>query len=384
MIRKEDWDRIRPWVIYAVICCLLGLIIVKFDFIAAFIKKILKLFTPLIYGLITAFILNIPMKQIEKLIIKYFPRLEGKKTLRFLSIFLSVILVLAIIVGIVVLLAPQIYESISGLISNMSMILSNIESYINELLIDLNIDYQVKFDTIFTIPWRDFFNNIETYFNTYVNQILKNAKAFSGTMGNVFLGFMMSFYLLSGKESFILGSKKLLYALLGSNLSKRVLRVTDLANNIFEHFISGQLIEMFILAGIFYIGLSIFRMPYAILISLLTGISGIIPIIGAVMAMIFGAILILGYTMSIVQVIIFIVLYQCLQQFENNVIYPRVVGSSVGLPGIFVLLAIVIFGDLFGAIGMIVAVPSMAVIYALITEFVDHRVEKLTEFKDET
>ncbi|MBR3840491.1 MAG: AI-2E family transporter [Erysipelotrichales bacterium] len=384
MVKKEDWSIIRPWVLFACICCALGVIVIKFDHIFMFIARFIGLLTPLFYALVIAFIINIPMKHIERKIVEYFPRIEGKKYLRAISIVSSFILVITIVSVIVMLLAPQIYDSIGGLVVNISGIIDNVEDFFNGLLTSAGIDYQITLDTIFSMPWEDLFNNIQAYINTFINQFIKNARGFSGTIGNLFVGFMLSLYLLSGKEGFLVGLKKALYAVFGTKLSKQILRIGRLSNDIFEHFISGQLIEMFILAGIFYIGLSIFRIPYALLISVITGISGIIPIFGAIVAMTFGCILVLGYTMKISQVVLFIILFQVIQQFENNVIYPRVVGSSVGLPGIFVLMSIIVFGDLFGAVGMIIAVPSMAVIYSLASEFVNERLAAMPELTDET
>ena len=384
MVKKEDWSIIRPWVLFACICCALGVIVIKFDHIFMFIARFIGLLTPLFYALVIVFIINIPMKHIERKIVEYFPRIEGKKYLRAISIVSSFILVITIVSVIVMLLAPQIYDSIGGLVVNISGIIDNVEDFFNGLLTSAGIDYQITLDTIFSMPWEDLFNNIQAYINTFINQFIKNARGFSGTIGNLFVGFMLSLYLLSGKEGFLVGLKKALYAVFGTKLSKQILRIGRLSNDIFEHFISGQLIEMFILAGIFYIGLSIFRIPYALLISVITGISGIIPIFGAIVAMTFGCILVLGYTMKISQVVLFIILFQVIQQFENNVIYPRVVGSSVGLPGIFVLMSIIVFGDLFGAVGMIIAVPSMAVIYSLASEFVNERVAAMPELTDET
>ena len=382
MIKKDDWNIIRPWILFASICCALVIIVIKFDYIVTFVARFIGLLTPLFYALVIAFIINIPMKQIEKKIIEYFPRMEEKKYLRIISICSAFVLVVMIISVVVMLLAPQIYASMSGLIENMSGIIDNIEAFFNDLLHNAGIDYKVTLDTLFTIPWEDIFSNLQAYLNTLINGLVKNAKGVSGTIGNLFVGFMLSLYLLSGKEKFITGAKKVLLAVLGTSLSKQVLRIVKLSNDIFENFISGQLIEMFILAGIFYIGLSIFSIPYALLIAVITGISGIIPIFGAIVAMSFGCVLVLGYTMKVSQVILFIVLFQVIQQFENNVIYPRVVGSSVGLPGIFVLMSIIIFGDLFGAVGMIIAVPSTAVIYTLFSEFVNDRIATIPEIKE--
>lgn len=375
MINKKDWETIRPWTILALICFALLVVLMKFDNIVSFVRMFLALLKPLFYGIVIAFVLNVPMKLIEKNLIKYFPKLEGKGYLRLISILLSLILVIVIISTVIGLLAPQLYSTISQLLVSLPSYIDNIETMLNQIFEALKIDYKVSFDTILAIPLNEIINAVSVYFNTYANVLIENAVSLTGFLGNLFLGFMLSFYLLSGKENIIKGLKNFTIAVFGDKGSVYLIKVAVLVNKIFEQFISGQLVEMVILASIFYIGLSLFNMPYALLISILTGISGIIPIIGAMMAMIFGSILILG-SKSLEWVIGFIALFQVLQQFENNFVYPKVVGESVGLPGIFVLLSIIIFGDLFGAVGMIIAVPSMAVIYALVSEFVLNRINK--------
>ena len=377
MFKKEDFDTIRPWVLFVLVCTVLGLALMKWDNIIHILKSIVNLLTPLYYGMAFAFIINIPMKKIEKFILEHYPNLKKHNTARAISLVSAVLIIVLIISGIVVLLAPRFYNAVFQLIGNITKYLDNIEEVTNTLLSRFDIEYQVSFDTIFNKPTDEFLSTIVNYLTTNYDMFVKNAKNFSGVLGDIGLGIMLSFYILTGKENFKVNGERFIKAVFGEYISSQMLRIGHLTVDIFERFIGGQLVEMFILGFIFFVGLSIFRIPNALLISVVTGISGIIPIIGAFMSMAFGCILVLG-SKDLMWVIGFIILYQMLQQFENNFIYPRVVGGQVGIPGIFVLLSIIIFGSLFGALGMIVAVPSMAVIYSLISEFVDKRVPKET------
>ena len=153
------------------------------------------------------------------------------------------------------------------------------------------------------------------------------------------------------------------------------------ANDIFSGFIGGQLVEAVILGILCYIGMLLFKFPFPELISAIVAITSIVPMFGAMFGMAFGCLLILA--INPIQVILFIIYFQVLQQFEGNVIYPRVVGGSVGISGIYVLLSLVIFGGLFGLIGMIMAVPVTALIYALVSEFVNYRLLAKNLYVDE-
>lgn len=376
MFDKKNWKIIEPWFYLMCYGFIFLLFVMKFDTVYSFVTHFFSILTPLYIGLGIAFVLNVPMKRIEGFIIKKFPSIS-KSVVRSISIILSIVLAILVFVIAVVSIVPELVNSLVTLVSNVETYITNIVRFINTLLGQFNVDYRVDLNALTVVTLDQYMNEILTSLqamaNAFGTTLLTNVKDFTSTLGNVFMGFMLSIYLLGGKETFLSQAKKVVIAVFGLKNSRKVLDVANKANDIFESFVGGQLVEMVVLALIFYVGLTIFRMPYALLISVITGISGIIPILGAMMSMVFGCILILG--INPVQVIWFIILYQTLQQFENNVVYPRVVGKSVGLSGIWVLLSIIVFGDLLGALGMILAVPIMAVIYSLVSEFVNNRVE---------
>ncbi|MBR3694339.1 MAG: AI-2E family transporter [Erysipelotrichales bacterium] len=381
MINKKTWKIIEPWVYLIAIAFLFLLLVLKFDNVYLFVIRILKIFTPLYYGLGIAFVLNVPMKTMEEFIYKKYPNIKYKRFIRPLTILVSILLVLVIVSIAAILIVPQLTNSIITLLSNLEGYIQNIITYINTILESFGSENRIYLEEFSKLPWDQYIDQVLTNFeamvNAYGDTVLHNVKGFTSTLGNIFMGVMLSLYLLSGKEQFIAQAKRTCLAVFGPSSSAQILRVAHNANEIFGNFIGGQLVEMLVLGTLFYIGLTLFNMPYALLISVITGISGIIPILGAMIAMAFGFVVILA--ISPMKAIWFIVLFQCLQQFENNVIYPKVVGKSVGLQGIWVLLAIILFGDLFGAMGMIVAVPSMAVLYGLVGEFVADRIQMFHE-----
>lgn len=378
-MNKRIWKIIEPWVYLIAIGLALLLVVLRFDVVWDLLVRMFKMLTPLYYGFGIAFVLNVPMKKIETMYYTKFPNTKKKGYVRSLAILLSIVLAIVIISVVVVSIAPQIVTSVITLLTNAQTYVNNIIAFVNTVFEQLHLEYRFDIDSLSLLPWNEYMEqilkNLQAMMNTYGNAIVSNVKGFTITLGNFFMGFMLSIYLLGGKEKFIAQAKKLVVAIFGLKHSQRILRIATMANETFENFISGQLVEMMVLSIIFYIGLSLFNMPYALLIAVITGISGIIPILGATMAMVFGAILILG--INPIKAVWFIILYQVIQQFENNVVYPRIVGKSVGIDGIWVLLAIIIFGDLFGAVGMILAVPSMAVIYSLVSELVEERIKYL-------
>ena len=217
-------------------------------------------------------------------------------------------------------------------------------------------------------------NNVLSSLSTAGISAIDIITNFTVQLGFWFMGFMLSIYLLASKETFIRQSKKLIAAVFDYDTTTIILRVMKKANEIFTNFVGGQLIEALIIGGLIYIALLIFKMPYAILIAALVAIMALVPVLGATLACVIGFILV--FSVSPIKAIWFVIIYQVIQQAENTIIYPKVVGKSVGLPGIWTLLSIVVFGGLFGVLGMLLAVPTTACIYTFGSEIVNSRLKK--------
>ena len=200
------------------------------------------------------------------------------------------------------------------------------------------------------------------------------AAAILGIASNIF-----AVYMLLSKEKLLLTAKKVFYAHLNKDTADHIVSIFKHANKVFRSFVGGQITEAFILGILCYIGMLIFRMPYAPLISVIMGVSSLVPVIGPIVGTIPSAILIL--LESPIVALWFVIYIIVLQQVEGNVIYPRVVGSAIGISGFWVLLAVTVGGGLFGVLGILIGVPLMAVIYTLYGEFVNKKIAEKGEIK---
>ena len=373
MLKKEE---MRKWITLIIIAVFSYWFATNIDLILNILTKLVTALKPFILGLITAFILNIPMTKIENILNKVIKNDKGK--VRIISIVISLVIFISIIGFVLLLLIPEIIESIENLIKIAPSIINDIETWTINLLDkypDLQVEIQKIFDKV----------NLDTIVPSTLNYIVNGTISLltnlvSGII-TTFTAVVFSIYILSQKEYIIEGTKKLMNAYLPSKIQKRTIEIGRLSNQTFSKFISGQCVEAIILGSIFFVVLSILRFPYALIISVLTTITALIPIFGAMIAMAVGAVLIA--IESPLQAAIFIVIFQVIQQIEGNFIYPKVVGKSVGLSPMWTLFAITIGGSLFGIIGMLTFLPIASICYALLKDDVSKKIEeKLLDTKN--
>lgn len=354
---------------------ILVLILMHFSDIWQTFIKFVGLLSPLFYGVVIAFVLNVPMNIIEHWLIE---QSKGeKKWHRAIAILLTIVLTIVIIFILSSVIFPQVIENIMTLASNIRIYLNNLVGLVNDLLKSLHLDRFVQLDNLFDMPLNDMISSIAEWFSKTAPEFFGNTLnatiSIASGVANVFMAFILSLYLLASKEKYVTQYRKVCVALCSKKVYERIFYIMDKVNVTFTNFISGQLLEACILGGIFYVAMLLLRIPYALLISCCIAVTSIVPIFGAMIGMCFGFILILA--INPIQSIIFFVVFQLIQQFEGNVIYPRVVGNSVGLPGIWVLLSILVFGGMYGLMGMLMAVPTTAVIYTLIRESINARLD---------
>ena len=373
MLKKEE---MRKWITLIIIAVFSYWFATNIDLILSILTKLVTALKPFILGLITAFILNIPMTKIENILNKLIKNDKGK--VRIISIVISLVIFISIIGFVLLLLIPEIIESIENLIKIAPSIINDIETWTINLLDkypDLQLEIQKIFDKV----------NLDTIVPSTLNYIVNGTITFltnlvSGII-TTFTAIVFSIYILSQKEYIIEGTKKLMNAYLPAKIQTRTIEIGRLSNQTFSKFISGQCVEAIILGTIFFVVLSILRFPYALIISVLTTITALIPIFGAMIAMAVGAVLIA--IESPLQAAIFIVIFQVIQQIEGNFIYPKVVGKSVGLSPMWTLFAITIGGSLFGIIGMLTFLPIASICYALLKDDVSKKIEeKLLDTKN--
>ena len=344
---------------------------------SAFFKSAMQLFNPFLVGGCLAFILNVPMRAIEKQL----RRISWMRGHRPIAIFLTLLLLVMIVVLVFNMLIPQLKETVMTLGQQLPGFLERTEAMIRKALEDNpdmlqwvmeNTDFQ-HYD------WASIAKRAVDLLGQGLARVLDGALSAVGGVINgiwsIFLASVFAIYCLSGKETLAHQGRNLLYSLLPEKWADEIVRVLRLANSTFSNFISGQCVEVVILGGLFVVGMSIFRMPYIPLVSVLVAITAFIPVVGAWLGCILGAFFIL--VNDPMQAFWFVILFLVLQQIENNLIYPRVVGTSIGLPSMWVLVAVTVGGEIMGVAGMLLMIPLTSVLYTLAREYSAARLAKL-------
>ena len=332
------------------------------DGVGSFVDRLFGLLFPFILGGVMAFILNIPMMKIEKFIKIKQKKKNSHLPVRTISIIISLVLFLAFILIISLLLIPELVDNVSLLLSNIPKVIDNIQDWIIDLA-DNYPDIQKQIEKTFSSDM-NFNDIIVTVLNYVINGSINIITSLVSSLFTLFTAIVFAVYMLSQKEYLISGVKKLMYAYMKKSHVEKILEVASLANRTFSKFISGQCVEAILLGCIFFVILTVFQFPYALIISVLISITALIPMFGAMIAMIIGALLIA--VTNPIKALIFIVVFQVIQQIENNFIYPKVVGKSVGLSSIWTLLAIILGGSLMGVVGMIISLPLASILYAIL------------------
>lgn len=357
----------------------------NFSVALQFIKGIVSVISPFIIGLCVAFIINVLLRQLEKLWNKI-PSKKHKDTLdkmrRPVCLVGSIIIIVGVIFILLFMIIPEISKTVAMIIEMMPQYLQKTEIWWVEVR-ELMSEYAIVLPEL-DIDLGEVLNKVSSAISQIGPAFINRTFAFTGSIFNgIFnfvLGLVFSMYVLAQKEKLGVSAKKVLNALFSEEKVNSILEVCSLTNKTFSNFITGQLTEAGIIALLCFIGMSIFRFPYALAISALVGFTALIPVFGAFIGTAIGAFLIL--MISPMKAIWFIVFIIVLQQLEGNLIYPRVVGKSVGLPGIWVLTAVTLGSGLFGILGMLVAVPVFSVLYTLFKKFIDKELKNKKKIVD--
>ena len=344
-----------------------------------FLMKVIGLFLPFIVGAGIAFVLNVPMKFIEKNVFgrgKWKDTKVVKKIARPVSLVLAILVdALAIyIVGQVVI--PELATTVMGLGRNIERGIENLtlwidnnfkqDSVIAEWAESLEIQPQKTLDAVIAA--------LQNGVNNILTSTVSVTMGIVNTAMNLGIGFVFACYILLQKERLTVQTKKAFYAIFPKKTVEYILHVSTLANNIFSGFVTGQCIEAVILGTMFFVAMTVFQFPYAMLVGVLIAFTALIPVFGAFIGCAISFLLIL--LVSPMQALLFLILFFVLQQIEGNLIYPHVVGGSVGLPSVWVLMAVTIGGSLLGVVGMLIFIPLVSVLYALFREWTYKRLKK--------
>lgn len=354
-----------------------GIILVSFYF---FIRNfnilknafsfLLDVLFPFILGFAIAFVLMPLMKVIEQ---KALARFNWSFTAkRRISTFSSIILMIVFIYVLLSIVVPQIISSIVTLSDQLHNYITLTTAFVEELMTKYNLDSTYLTDLLDISE--DFLGNIISFAFSYMPQILDSSIRVITTVFNVFVSLIVAIYIMLGKEKFAYQLKKMLYAILKEKTVKRCIDIARLTGDMFNSFIVGKAIDSFIIGILCFIGMSILRMDYVVLISCVVGITNMIPFFGPFIGAV-PSIFIL-FIVDPLQALWFAIFVLLLQQFDGNILGPLILGNSTGLPGLWTMFAIIVGGGLFGITGMFFGVPLFAVIYTLVREWVDERLKE--------
>lgn len=382
MNESKNKKQYKQW-LSLIIIALVGLwIINNVTTVGNIFNNIINIVFPFILGAGIAFILNIPMTFFEKKLCKSKKDNKRKETKnskgkRFLAIIFAILVIVLILTLVIRLIVPELInigkllidnipyytEQLNNLMVNMGYDISDI----NNIIQDLNIDFEnIKNGMLDTIP------KILTSSVSFIGSIV-------GGIADFLIAIVFAIYILMDKEKLIRQAKKIVFAYANKKRAYSLVYTGKVINNTFKSFFTVQCLEAFILGTLCTIGMLILRIPYAMPIGVLIGVTALIPIVGAFIGAIIGSILILS--VEPIKVLVFIIFILVLQQVEGNLIYPRVVGGSLGVPSMWVLVAVTIGGSLGGILGMLIGVPTVSVIYALVERNVNKRIERNNKLK---
>ena len=357
-----DKKTIRTLLLMAGFCIVLYWALQNLDRVSGILGGVWGLVSPFVLGGSLAFILNVPMRAIEKKLPKRMTRFR-----RAAALTLTLLAVVGVLALVLLLIIPQLGRTIASIGARLPAFWAESQKWLAEIMERYPV-LEEWISSKFITDWESAIAAAVDWFKNGGFALVGNAAtAATGVVRgfvNFFIGLIFAMYLLVCKETLTRQAKMLLYAWTPAEKADKAVEVARLTNRTFSKFLSGQCLEACILGGLFAVGMLLCRMPYVTLVSVLVAVTALIPVFGAFIGCVVGAFLIL--VQNPMQAVWFVVLFLCIQQIEGNLIYPRVVGNSVGLPGIWVLMAVTVGGSAMGVVGMLVMIPACSVAYSLL------------------
>ena len=345
-------------------CIILYWLLNETESVSNLFSKFYDVISPFVLGAVFAFIFNVPMRTIEG----WLAKIKRAKLRRILAVLITMLFVVLVISLVLCLLIPQLVETVRNLIPRLKEFAANIQNSV-ELIFEDNP--KIK-------DWIDHNQIAERFAGTLgevLTKILSNVVSAVSNIGSlatdVVISLVFAVYCLCQKETLSRQGKKIFYAILPEKIADRTIGIIRLTNAMFSNFLAGQCIEVCILGTMFAVTMAILRMPYIPLVSVLIAVTAFIPVVGAWTGCVCGTFLML--VSDPFQAVVFLIMFVVLQQIENNIIYPRVVGTSIGLSGMWVLVAVAVGGELFGVLGMFFMIPVAAVLQTLLREIISER-----------
>lgn len=378
-LSKDNIKKIMGMICFAAVAVLA---VIKFDVLYAYFWNVVGILYPFLLGGAIAFVINLPMRFYEKHLFenewikksKLSPLVKVKRPLSLVLALVSVVLVIVLVMGIVI---PQLFNTVQTLAEKFPIFIEDVKKLLETVEKEVPEAREVlTYLNPATLDWKELMGAVMNFLrngageNVLASTVFIAGKAINGTV-NFFIALVFAIYILVQKEKLGDQFSRLLQAYTPEKVYRTTIKVCSMLHSNFSRFIVGQCTEAVILGTLFVVSMTVFRFDYALMIGVLIAFTSLIPIVGAFIGCFVGAFLLL--VDDPVRAVLFVVLFLVIQQIEGNLIYPHVVGNSVGLPSIWVLAAVTIGGSLMGVVGMLVFIPLMSTVYALLRESVNRR-----------
>ncbi len=366
---KEMKEKVWVGITIATFTLLLFFLLTNFEVVAKAWSGFLSILFPFIIGFSLAFLLNPIMMFFERRVFaKWQPKGKAK---RLVSLFIALFIALGVISLLVLLIVPAVVDSIGDLVSNNEVYIKRFSVFITDIFKDFNLDMTQINDVVG--KGSEFLNNFGDLLSSAFPAIISTSYGILKTFLNILIGIAAGMYLLLDKEIFISNVRKVNFAIFPEQIAQYLKRMTNVCRRVFYDFIIGKAIDSLIIGIICYVGLSLLGIEYAALLSVIVGITNMIPVFGPFIGAVPGIIILL--IIQPIQSVYFAIFILCLQQFDGNVLGPLILGDKLGLPSFWILFSVTIGGSFFGIVGMFVGVPVFAVLYYGIQEFINFRLE---------
>lgn len=369
--------KLKPYIILSTYILVLAALLMNFGHVLGSLSYIYSMLSPFIWAIAVAFVLNLLMKLYENKILIILDKIPGKQAQKFkrpIAIILALLTIIAAFTIVIMFVIPQLIESVSKLGNSIPAYMIQLEQFIEKTLKHVNSEQLNKILGNVLNMWKEILGISTQFLTSLLSNAISITVNITTTILDVSLSLIFAIYMLATKEKLMTQTKKVLYAFVPKKAADKTLEIAQLANKTYSSFISGQCLEALIMGTLCFIGMSIFRLPYAFLIGTLVGTTCIIPIFGAFMGIIPSVLII--FMVSPIQAVYFLIFIIVLQQIEGNFIYPRVVGNSVGLSSIWIMVAILIGTSVYGIVGVFIGIPLFAVLYKLFAKATHSKLAK--------
>lgn len=371
----ENRNKITKWIIgIAAACIVIFLVLQNMGAVVNIFSKCVGLVMPLILGFVFALILNVPMSFFESHLWPQRKKKSLQKLRKPIAFIISLVLIIGIIAGVIWLVIPEMVAAVKLIVQVAIEFIDKMRGMDSSELASIPFG-----NMLLNFDWDKLLNTMQTWLQTQsgaiVNSLFGTISSFIGGIFDFFIAFVFAIYILFGKKKLKEQTARIIRAWLPKNFAEWFIHAASVLGQNFRNFVTGQTLEAVILGTLCIIGMAILRIPYAPMVGVLIGVTALVPVVGAFIGGAVGAFVIL--TVEPFKAVVFLIFLVVLQQLEGNLIYPRVMGSRVNLPGMWILAAVTVGGGIAGPVGMLISVPIASTAYVLIREATENRERKI-------